>query len=124
MKSIIMKRAFRKLWDMDVTIVICAGNEGRDITLDKLTPQIFGDATNELITVGGVNKEGLYYTDTINKADGGSKGEVNLYAGAIDVTVARHDQADDSTTISTGTSLAAPAVVRFKISKQQKRICG
>ena len=99
---------------MDVAIVICAGNnEGQGLALDQLAPQRFGgDATNELITVGGVNREGVYYTETINTRNRG--GEVNLYAGAIDVTTARHDQADDSTTIGQGTSLATPAVVRFQ----------
>lgn len=105
---------------MDVTIVVCAGNnEGQGIALDQLTPQRLGDATNELITIGGVSKEGVYYIETINTRSRG--GEINLYAGAIDVTTARHDQADDSTTVGQGTSLAAPAVVRCQNLKNVEK---
>jgi subtilisin family serine protease len=97
---------------MDITIVVAAGNEGKSHTLDQLVPQKFGDDERfDMITVGGVNKEGKYYADTVNSR--GQGGLVNLYAGAVDVVGARHDDTDESTVTGTGTSLAAPAVVSF-----------
>jgi hypothetical protein len=95
---------------MDITIVVAAGNDGHLRTLDELVPQEFGnDNQFDMITVGGVDKEGRYYGTTINSR--GQGGVIDLYAGAVDVVGARHDETDESTKTDTGTSLAAPAVV-------------
>jgi hypothetical protein len=111
-----MERALAKCKKLDVTIVVAAGNIGATHTLDELVPQQFGkDNRFSMITVGGVDKEGKYYRDTVNSAGQDKGGEVNLYAGAVDVTAATHDQQDDSTQVVTGTSVAAPAVVHFPL---------
>ena len=94
---------------MDVVVVICSANTAERDFLDELTPQFLGETNDELIIVGGVNKEGLYFDGNVRPRD--NRGEVSLYAGAVDVTTASHNQALDSTTLATGTSFAAPAVV-------------
>lgn len=83
--------------------------------MDEFAPQDLGTADNQLITVGGVGAEGTYYTATANSRGSGLLnigGHLDLFAGAIGVTVARHDGAFDETTQDDGTSLATPAVVR------------
>jgi len=97
---------------MDVVVVVCSASTAERDFLDELTPQFLGQTNNELIIVGGVNREGLDFAANVRSRD--NKGEVNLYAGAVDVTAASHNQAIDSTTILQGTSLAAPAVVRLQ----------
>lgn len=99
---------------MDITIVVAAGNSGALRTLDELVPQQFGtDDRFIMIIVGGVDKEGKYYSTTVNIGGQGAGGKVHLYAGAVDFTAHTHDQQDDSIQVVTGTSAAIPAVVRF-----------
>lgn len=109
-----MEHLLKKVKDRDITLVVAAGNEGETHTLDQITPQDFGtDERFNFITVGGVDKQGKYYIKTTNKKDANSPGKVDIYAGAVDVTAAKYDEAGDSSTTDTGTSLAAPAVVCF-----------
>lgn len=115
MKAITLRKAFDELWAMDVVIVVAAGNDGNIVTLDQIVPQEFDTNDNELITVGGVSKTGLYYEKTTNKK-GQLPGQVNHYAGAMDVTLAKYDGDDSATKVETGTSFAAPAVVCLLIS--------
>lgn len=98
-------------WEKDIVVVVCATNVGPELSLDEQAPQDLGTPDNPLITVGGVGKDGTYYLGTATSAEG--QGHVDLYAGAIDVTVAKHNGAFDETLQDDGTSLAAPAVVRI-----------
>lgn len=107
---------------MDVVVVICSASTAERDFLDELTPQFLGQTNNELIIVGGVNREGLDFDANVRSRD--NKGEVNLYAGAVDVTAASHNQALDSTTLVQGTSFAAPAVVRLQSPRATKRSKG
>ena len=95
---------------MDITLVVAAGNEGRERTLDTLVPQVYGtDDRFTMITVGGVDKEGKYYIDTVQ--GNGQGGVVDIYAGAVDVSAASPAEGGTSYTTAPGTSLAAPAIV-------------
>ncbi len=121
-KHAIMERALQQLWAMDVTVVVAAGNDGQFVTLDEISPQNQGTDTNELITVGGVDRQGVLYTDTIFP-DGDKGGALNLYAGAVNVIAAVHDGAFDATGPFTGTSVAAPAVVSSPFSPCYLKYC-
>lgn len=112
----ILERALLRCKSQDITIVVAAGNEGRLHNLDEYVPQEFGnDDRFEMITVGGVDREGKYYKHTVNSR--GQGGEVNLYAGAVDVVGADANGKDNlASRTDTGSSLAAPAVVCFPIS--------
>ncbi|KAI4943491.1 hypothetical protein J4E91_009401 [Alternaria rosae] len=104
-----MERALQKCKEEDITFVTAAGNEGRSRTLDSIVPQSFGtDDRFSMITVGGVDNAGKYYVPTIQ--GNGQGGQVDIYAGAVDVVCAKHNEADDSTITEDGTSLAAPAI--------------
>jgi hypothetical protein len=95
---------------MGIPVVMAAGNTGPEDTLDNFVPQAFApDEQFPMITVGGVDKEGRYWINTVNSK--GEGGKIDLYAGSVDVTLASSD-GDDKTVVDSGTSLAAPAVVR------------
>jgi hypothetical protein len=110
-KEGMLQRLLLACKDMDITLVVAAGNEGRQRTLDTLVPQVYGtDNRFSMITVGGVDKEGKYYADTVQ--GNGQGGAVDIYAGAVDVSAASPAEGGTSYTTAPGTSLAAPAVVR------------
>jgi subtilisin family serine protease len=111
-KTAILQRALTECWNNGITVVIAAGNEGDESHLDEFTPQNLGAISNELITVGGVDREGKYFSGTNNDPTGG-QGAVNLYAGAIDV-ISAVKTGDHDTSADTGTSFAAPAVVSLQ----------
>jgi hypothetical protein len=114
-----LKKAIETCWEKDIVVVVCATNEGQHAFLDEFAPQDLGTADNALITVGGVGADGKYYTDTANSRGSGMLnvgGNLDLFAGAIDVTVAKHDGGFDDTVQDSGTSLATPAVVISPIS--------
>lgn len=92
--------------DNDIVVVIPAGNDA-PTPLNEITPQNLGTDGNRLITVGGVEKNGILFSPTCpNLGNGGS---LTIYAAARDVKCAGQT-ADDAFTTGTGTSLAAPAV--------------
>jgi hypothetical protein len=108
-----MERTLRKCKARDVTLVVAAGNDGAFRTLDTLVPQAFGtDDRFSMITVGGVDQTGKYYRDTVQGK--GEGGQVDIYADAVQVVAAKHDDQDDSTTTVDGTSAAAPAIVSIE----------
>ncbi|KAI4626211.1 uncharacterized protein J4E87_004711 [Alternaria ethzedia] len=108
-KIAVLELVLKKCKDQDVTLVVAAGNDGRIRTLDAIIPQAFGtDDRFSMITVGGVDNAGKYYAKTIQGT--GQGGQVDIYAGAVGVVAAKHDEADDSTLADDGTSLAAPAI--------------
>ncbi|KAI4656032.1 hypothetical protein J4E93_000748 [Alternaria ventricosa] len=93
-----------------VTLVIAAGNDGEHRTLDSLIPQTYGtDNRFEMITVGGVDQTGKYYAHTVQGKEG-QGGQVDVYADAVQVVAAKHNDKDDSTAPVDGTSAAAPAI--------------
>lgn len=105
-----LERQLKKCKELDITVVIAAGNEGTSRALDDLVPQRFGtDDKFDIITVGAVDKEGRYWAKTVNSR--GNGGQIDLYAGGVQVTCASHDGTEQSTVVKDGTSLAAPAVV-------------
>ena len=117
-----MELVLKKCKDQDVTLVVAAGNDGRIRTLDAIIPQAFGtDDRFSMITVGGVDNAGKYYAKTIQGT--GQGGQVDIYAGAVGVVAAKHDEADDSTFADDGTSLAAPAIVSIRHHLQFSRTC-
>lgn len=92
----------------DITVVVAAGNDGQSPSfLDQTSPQNLGTTENALITVGGLEKDGSLYPDTTS--DRGNGGALTVYAAARDVLTAS-PEGDSATILSTGTSVAAPAV--------------
>lgn len=95
-------------WQHDVITVTAAGNAGLlGQTLDQTTPQKHGTPSNGLITVGGVEVNGVLYPET--NRDRGQGGSLTLYAIARDVAGASF-QDDSGSRTETGTSMAARAV--------------
>jgi hypothetical protein len=100
-------------WANDILVVVAAGNSGLDgVTLDQRTPQNLGRADNPLITVGGIQFGGEYWPNTI-PAKPGMPGSMTLHAQSVDVNCASNTGTEAKDThIDSGTSFAAPAVVR------------
>lgn len=121
-KIAVLEHALAECKKDGITLVIAAGNEGQHLTLDSLIPQTYGtDDRFEMITVGGVDNAGKYYAKTIQGT--GQGGQVDIYAGAVGVVAAKHDEADDSTLAGDGTSLAAPAIVSICHHLCSSRTC-
>ena len=113
-KIAVLENALAEFKKEGVTLVIAAGNEGEHRTLDSLIPQTYGtDDRFEMITVGGVDQTGKYYAQTVQGKEG-QGGQVDVYADAVQVVGAKHDDKDDSTAPVDGTSAAAPAIVSIQ----------
>jgi hypothetical protein len=103
-----MERALDYCWAHDIITVVAAGNSGaRGESLDRASPQKLGTVNNGLITVGGVDKNGVFATTTSFNA--GKGGSLTVYAVSEDVVGADWESNAGSMTDS-GTSFAAPAV--------------
>ena len=115
-KIAVLEHALAECKKDGVTLVIAAGNDGEHRTLDSLIPQTYGtDDRFEMITVGGVDQTGKYYAQTVQGK--GQGGQVDVYADAVQVVAAKHDDKDskdDSTAPVDGTSAAAPAIVSIR----------
>jgi hypothetical protein len=108
-----MNRVLNECWGQDIVTVVAAGNAGGSgESLDENTPTSLGSAANGLITVGGVDSTGLLAERT--NFDAGRGGSITVYAVSENVVMADHTQ-DIGTETDSGTSFAAPAVVRFPV---------
>jgi hypothetical protein len=85
-------------------VVTAAGNSPEK-RLHQTIPQKLGTASNRIITVGGVKKDGTLYELT-TPAEGGQGGSITLYAPAEDVIVP-----SPGNNLHSGTSQAAAIVV-------------
>ena len=103
----IMQSLLDSCWQNDIITVVAAGNSGASESLDVRTPQSYGTAANGLITVGGVNRDGVL--DTITTYDAGRGGSMSLYAVSHQVVQA-DASSNTGTKVADGTSFAAPAV--------------
>lgn len=107
-KTEIMRRAIQQLTNTyDVPVVVAAGNGGSQTPMDRTTPQNLGVELNSFLTVGGVDRKGVFYRDT---SLSGSLSGLDVYAGAVDVDLADPNN-DNGYVTDTGTSFAAPAIV-------------
>ena len=98
----------QECWDQDIITVVPTGNSGlHGGSLDESTPQKLGTASNGLITVGGVDKDGVLHD--ITTLDAHSGGSISVYAMSKDVVGADYKTNSGSIT-EDGTSFAAPAV--------------
>jgi len=90
-----------------VAFVVAAGN--RDpLYLHQSLPQRLGTADNNLITVGGVEKDGTFWKGQTTAEEGRTKqpGHVDVFAPAVDI-----DVPGPGVKYDTGTSQAAAIVV-------------
>lgn len=90
---------------LKIPIVVAAGNT-KSMQLHKQLPHRLGTPDNNIITVGGVEKDGSLYPDT-SRAEPGQAGSMSVYAPARDIVV----PAPGGENSHTGTSQAAAIVV-------------
>jgi subtilisin family serine protease len=103
-----MQRVIDEAWQNDVIVVVPTGNDGADGgSLATITPQNYGTAANQLITVGGVADTGVFADRTTR--DLGTGGSISVYALSESVVGASY-QSNTGTMSQDGTSFAAPAV--------------
>lgn len=98
----------QKSWARDIVTIVSAGNNPPRVYLDRILLQRLGTPGNGLITVGGVALDGALWPNTTPAR--GLGGSITVYAAAAGVGVALANS-DTGTGVSSGTSLAAPAVV-------------
>lgn len=91
-----------------VTVVLAAGND-RTVNLHNTVPQKLGSATNKIITVGGVEKDGTFWQPQTTQALG-QAGHVTVYAPCVDIRVP-----SPGVDFHTGTSQAAAIVVSIAL---------
>jgi hypothetical protein len=104
----LMQRVIDEAWQNDVIVVVPTGNDGADGgSLATITPQNYGTAANQLITVGGVADTGVFADRTTR--DLGTGGSISVYALSESVVGASY-QSNTGTMSQDGTSFAAPAV--------------
>ena len=102
-----LKAIFARLFDLGVTIVLAAGNEGNSDdpkTLDMTYPQSFGDDNDDnfpLITVGGINNNGSYWPATVPHRPG-LEGSMSVYAQSTNVQCATNQLPQDDQDILNG----------------------
>jgi hypothetical protein len=99
-----------------VPVVLAAGNHINQ-PLDKGTPQKFGTATNNIITVGGVMEDGSLYENTAPDHPD-RDGSMSVFAPAENVVAPGnggdlHEDAESNT----GTSQAAAITISLPIKK-------
>jgi hypothetical protein len=103
-----LEKTFKEFFEwcetFKITVVTAAGNSPEQ-RLHQTIPQKLGTASNRIITVGGVKKDGTFYELT-TPAEGGQGGSITLYAPAEDVVVP-----SPGNNLHSGTSQAAAIVV-------------
>lgn len=102
-----MERVLKECAKNNIIVVVAAGNDGKEGSLKRTTPQNLGRPDNELITVGAVYNDGrLMELTTRDQGDGGS---ISVYA--VGEWVLGAGPADNSDKVRyQGTSQASPAV--------------
>lgn len=103
----------------NIVVILASGNDGQaKVSLDQITPQNLG-STMDVITVGGVDSSGILYPQTTPNI--GNGGSITIYGGAVDVPTADANS-DTGTSVVTGTSFAAPAIVSDAHSMPNGRV--
>ncbi|KAJ5162033.1 hypothetical protein N7492_007425 [Penicillium capsulatum] len=96
----------RDLKDLDAVLVISAGNDP-NTRLEHRIPQMLGREDNAFITVGGVDEDGQIYRKSTPQGENG--GSLTVWAQAVNVRCYTNNLVPRA---KSGTSLAAPAVVK------------
>jgi hypothetical protein len=101
-----------------VPIVVAAGNVPQAFNLHEGTPQHLGTATNSIITVGAVKKDGTLWENTA-VPESGKEGSMTTFAPGEDIGVPTvGGQVPDNVNMRSGTSHAAAITVSSQFSSQ------